>query len=198
MRKIHSKDTLLRSGLNLVLSKGFNATGVEAILKQAKIPRGSFYNFFSSKEEFGLALIDVYAAKVANIVQESFLNESLHPLERIRESFERLIDIFEKNGCEGGCLLANLSLEMANTSENIRIRLDAALRNWASALTAVVLGAQKDGAIPEDLDAETLAENMIQSYQGALLLAKVKKTSEPLKNFMFMYFDVFLAQSNRK
>ena len=180
------------------MRKGFNATGVEAILKQAKIPRGSFYNFFSSKEEFGLALIDAFAAKTASIVQEPLLDDSLCPLERIRKSFEHLIDVFEKKGCVGGCLLANLSLEMADTNENIRIRLDTALRNWTSAITAVVLGAQKDGSIPKDLDAGTLAENMIQSYEGALLLAKVKKNPKPLKNFMFMYFDVFLAQLNRK
>jgi TetR/AcrR family transcriptional repressor of nem operon len=39
-----------------------------------------------------------------------------------------------------------------------------------------------------------LAENLIASFQGALLRAKVKKSSEPLKNFIYLYFDRFLTQ----
>ena len=49
-------------------------------------------------------------------------------------------------------------------------------------------------AIPADLDVEMLAENLIASFQGALLRAKVKKSSDPLKNFIHLYFDNFLYQ----
>ncbi len=54
MKRTHNKDDIVQVGLDLVLSRGFNATGVEAILKQANIPKGSFYNFFSSKENLPL------------------------------------------------------------------------------------------------------------------------------------------------
>jgi len=64
MKRIHNKDDIVQAGLELMLSKGFTATGVEAILKQANVPKGSFYNFFSSKEEFGLAIIDRYVAGI--------------------------------------------------------------------------------------------------------------------------------------
>ena len=62
MKRIHNKGDIVQVGLDLVLSRGFNATGVEAILKQANVPKGSFYNFFSSKEEFALAIIDKFFA----------------------------------------------------------------------------------------------------------------------------------------
>ncbi len=67
MKRIHSKDDVIQIGVDLVLSKGFTATGVETILKQANIPKGSFYNFFSSKEEFGLAIINRYAEQVGEV-----------------------------------------------------------------------------------------------------------------------------------
>jgi TetR/AcrR family transcriptional repressor of nem operon len=38
-----------------------------------------------------------------------------------------------------------------------------------------------------------LAENLIASFQGALLCAKVRKSLEPLRNFIHLYFDIFLA-----
>ena len=92
MKRIHNKDDIVQVGLDLVLSRGFNATGVEAILKQANIPKGSFYNFFSSKEEFALAIIDKFVADRVELLYPIFSDESLPPLERVRRSFEILID----------------------------------------------------------------------------------------------------------
>jgi TetR/AcrR family transcriptional repressor of nem operon len=198
MKRIHSKDDIVQAGLEIMLSKGFNATGVEAILKQANVPKGSFYNFFSSKEEFGLAIIDMYVAEISGSVFRPILGDnSLPPMQRIRKCFESLISRFESNDCSKGCLIGNLSLEMSDQYEKIRQRLDLMLQRWAGAYVDLLLQAQREKAIPADLDPEILAENMIASFEGALLRSKVKKSSEPLKNFIYLYFDRFLNQKGR-
>lgn len=194
MKRIHSKDDIVKTGLSIMLSKGFNATGVETILKQANVPKGSFYNFFSSKEEFGLAIIDMYVARIWEHYGPIFNDESLPPLERVRKSFEGSIGRFEDNDCSKGCLVGNLSLEMSDHYESIRQRLEKCLQAWAEALSKLLLQAQKEKAIPADLDPAMLAENLISSFEGALLRSKVKKSSEPLNNFIYLYFDKFLAQ----
>ena len=194
MKRIHNKDDIVQAGLDLILSKGFNATGVEAILKQANVPKGSFYNFFSSKEDFGLAIIDKYVAEISSSVFQPILeDDSVPPLQRIRKCFENLSSRFESNNCSKGCLIGNLSLEMSDQYEEFRQRLDLMLQRWADVYTALLLQAQKENALPAELDAGMLAENMIASYEGALLRAKVKKSPEPLKNFIHLYFDKFLA-----
>jgi TetR/AcrR family transcriptional repressor of nem operon len=195
MKRIHSKDDIVQTGLDIIYSKGFNATGVEAILKQANVPKGSFYNFFTSKEEFGLAIIDKYVAEAGEHFRAIFSDESLPPLERVKKSFESRIWRFEANDCTKGCLIGNLSLEMSDQYERVRERLEQALQGWAKALSVLLLQAQKEKTIPEDLDAEMLAENLISAFQGALLRSKVKKSSEPLKNFIYLYFDRFLSQN---
>lgn len=194
MKRIHSKDSIVQAGLEIVLSKGFNATGVEAILKHANVPKGSFYNFFSSKEEFGLAIIDMYVAKFEERFDSIFNDESLPPLERVRKSFEGSIGRFEENDCSKGCLIGNLSLEMSDHYERIRQRLEQSLQAWAMSLTRLLVQAQEENAIPANLDPEMLAENLISSFEGALLRSKVKKSTEPLKNFIYLYFDRFLTQ----
>ncbi|MDD2320979.1 MAG: TetR family transcriptional regulator C-terminal domain-containing protein [Geobacteraceae bacterium] len=194
MKRIHNKDDIVQAGLDIILSKGFNATGVEAILKQANVPKGSFYNFFSSKEEFGLAIIDRYIAEINSRIFQPILEEdSLPPLQRIRKCFESLISLFESNDCSKGCLIGNLSLEMSDQYEKVRQRLDLVLQRWADIYAALLLQAKRENALPSELDVEMLAENMIASYEGALLRAKVKKSSEPLRNFIHLYFDKFLA-----
>ena len=194
MKRIHNKDEIVQAGLDLILSKGFNATGVEAILKRANVPKGSFYNFFSSKEEFGLAIIDHYVAEGSELFNTIFTDESLPPLERVKKSFESRVWRFESHDCTKGCLIGNLSLEMSDQYESVRERLEQALQAWAKSLSGLLLQAQKEKAIPVDLDTEMLAENLISSFQGALLRSKVKKSSEPLKSFIYLYFDRFLTQ----
>lgn len=194
MKRIHNKEDIIQIGLDIVLSRGFNATGVEAILKQANIPKGSFYNFFSSKEEFGLEIIDKYVAEVGELFHTIFTDESLPPLERIKKSFEARIANFEGNACTKGCLLGNLSLEMSDQYESVRERLVQALQLWTKDLSGLLLQAQEEKAIPADINVDMLAENLIASFQGALLCAKVKKSLEPLRNFIHLYFDIFLAQ----
>jgi TetR/AcrR family transcriptional repressor of nem operon len=198
MRKIHSKEMIIEAGLELVLKQGFNATGVEAVLKQAKIPKGSFYNFFSSKEEFGLELINAFSARNSAAMRESLEDSSLNPLERIRKSFEQLIGFFEMRNRSGGCLIGNLSLEMAESREVFRDRLEKALGGWAKTLSALFLEAQKEGILRDDLNADMLAEHAISSYEGALLLSRVKKSSQPLYDFIHMYFDLFLTRLRRE
>lgn len=196
MKRIHNKDDIVQVGLDLVLSRGFNATGVEAILKQANIPKGSFYNFFSSKEEFALAIIDKFVADRVEVFSLIFSDQSLPPLKRVKKSFETLIETFEGAECSKGCLIGNLSQEMADQFENVRQRLDKSLQEWTKALSELLLQAQKEKTIQEDLDPEILAENLISVFQGALLQSKVKKSPEPLRNFIHLYFDVFLTKRN--
>jgi len=193
MKRIHNKEDIVQVGLDIVLSKGFNATGVETILKQANIPKGSFYNFFSSKEEFALAIIDSYVANMAKNLHTVLNSESLPPLERVRKSFETVIKTFEDNDCSKGCLIGNLSQEMADQCESIRQRLEDSLQMWSRVLSELLLQAQREEAISADMDVDMLAENILSSFQGAVLRAKVKKSSEPLRIFIHLYFDVFLS-----
>jgi len=193
MKRIHNKDDILQVGLDLVLSRGFSGTGVEAILKQAKIPKGSFYNFFSSKEDFGLALIDKFVNARQEVFSPIFSDESLPALERVKRSFETLIATFEENDCSQGCLLGNLGQEMADQFENVRQLLEESLQKWSSGIATLLLQAQQEKALPTDMDVDMLAENLISSFQGALLYAKVKKSPEPLRDFIHLYFDRFLT-----
>ncbi|WP_328755209.1 TetR/AcrR family transcriptional regulator [Geomonas propionica] len=183
----------MRAGLDIIITKGFNGTGIDAILKQANVPKGSFYNFFSCKEEFGLAVIDLFLADMLVLLEPAMEDVSLPPLMRIRKSLEVLITRFEDNNCNKGCLIANLALEMSDQCEAFRQRLEYALQGWIDSLAALLKEAREDGAIPIDVEPAVLAESIVTSFEGALLRAKVMKSVEPLKNFVNLYFDVFLA-----
>jgi TetR/AcrR family transcriptional regulator, transcriptional repressor for nem operon len=193
MKRSHNKNEIVQAGLDIILAGGFNGTGIEAILKQATVPKGSFYNFFSSKEEFGLAVIDLFLAETGGLLQPFMEDVSLPPLTRLRKSLEALIARFEGDNCSKGCLIGNLALEMSDQSEAFRQRLEDALQGWIDSFAEILKEARKEGAVRIDVEPVVLAESIVASFEGALLRAKVKKSVEPLKNFMHLYFDIFLA-----
>ena len=57
--KEDTKLAWIKAGRRIIVEKGYNHTGIQEILLEVSVPKGSFYHFFSSKEEFGLAIIRI-------------------------------------------------------------------------------------------------------------------------------------------
>lgn len=60
MTRDATRSRLLEHGTRLILEQGYNHTGLQAVLQAAGAPKGSFYHYFPSKEQFGLAILDDY------------------------------------------------------------------------------------------------------------------------------------------
>ena len=54
----NARDKIIAAGVEMVAASGFNATGIDAILKAAGVPKGSFYHHFGTKENFGIEVIN--------------------------------------------------------------------------------------------------------------------------------------------
>ena len=97
-----TKEMILRKGARSVHEKGFNATGLQEILAEAGVPKGSFYFHFKSKEDFGLQLIDYYAGSYFNRLDQYLKDPSKTPLQRFRDFFDNQVSSFKKNNFKGG------------------------------------------------------------------------------------------------
>ncbi|MFQ3405032.1 TetR/AcrR family transcriptional regulator [Escherichia coli] len=61
-----TRNDLIRSGLELLTQNGFLATGVDAIVKNANVPKGSFYYYFKSKEDYAQTVLNAYCHERCN------------------------------------------------------------------------------------------------------------------------------------
>jgi TetR/AcrR family transcriptional repressor of nem operon len=59
-QKQTTRENLLAQGVTLLMQQGYQGTGLKEILDAAQIPKGSFYNYFGSKENFGAEVIQHY------------------------------------------------------------------------------------------------------------------------------------------
>src|ERR1700745_2560394 len=109
----------LDAGLKVLIEKGFNGSGVQDITAAAGVPKGSFYNHFESKEALGAEVVLRYIES-SNETRAVLREPELSPHHRLREYFERLVQVAEEKELRGGCLLGNFAAELSEQSEMIR------------------------------------------------------------------------------
>ena len=89
----------------------------------------------------------------------------------------------------GGCLIGNLSQELADQHPRLRAQLDVVLTSWRARYAQLFREAQAVGELRADLDPEALADFYLDSFEGALLRATVSKSPAPLRVFLTCMFD---------
>jgi TetR/AcrR family transcriptional repressor of nem operon len=196
MGREQTRDVLLEAGRKTFLEKGYTNSGIEAILNEAGVPKGSFYYYFESKEDFGLKVLDHFAARHDEMLDRFLGDDSVSPLERLRNLAESLFAKIESEQGRKGCLVGRLSQEMADQSEAFRARLAEIFEGWVDRYAKCLSQAQQSGQIDPAIDVRELAEFWLNSWQGALLRAKTMRSNAPLRAFLGVMFGKFLRSGS--
>lgn len=188
-----TRSKLVKTAMRAMYSSGYESVGVASITEQARIPKGSFYYWFSSKEELGGEVIGAFSDASAALRARSLDDDGRPPLERLARYFRHTIKLLEQQNFETGCLLGNLTLEMSGRSEPMRTRLTAAFERWEGALRNVLAEAHAAHELPEGLSPEEAAAFILNTWEGALLRMRATRSGLPLQLFMDFVFKRFLA-----
>ena len=186
-RSADTQRRLLTEGVSSFLRNGYHGTGLQQVLQEASVPKGSFYNYFSSKEEFAAAAIRHYADCLGS--QHSRAMEGApDPLTGLRAFFEEMRDDFQHAGFTGGCLVANLGGELEG-SEVCRISLQAAQEGFRSGVREALAVAQDRGLLRSDLSPKAMADLLIDAWEGAVIRMKIERSAEPLDHCLNSLLD---------
>jgi TetR/AcrR family transcriptional repressor of nem operon len=192
--KENTRNRILEVGAELVHLKGFNHAGIQEILDAAGVPKGSFYHFFKSKEDFGLQVIAYFVSTFSFLTSEILADQALSPLEKIRRILDQFISFFESKDYAYGCPIGNLAQEMGDLSPAFREKLKGAIDSMADMYFELLREARLAGTIPESLDLRDVSYFIVSSWHGALIRMKVEKSSEPLKSHLKFIFDYVLKR----
>jgi TetR/AcrR family transcriptional regulator, transcriptional repressor for nem operon len=187
-----TRDHLLQVGLRRIRSLGYAATGVKEILDEADVPKGSFYHHFASKEAFAKEVLALYVRGENERAVKLLGEGKAAPLRRLRRYFEELIALYGPTATISGCLMGNLSLEMADHSDSIQSLLHQSYANWQTAVAGVLQEAIDRGDLARSAKPQDLAGFLLNSYEGALLRSKADRSAKPLEAFLHFTFNVFL------
>lgn len=184
-----TKAELIRSGLQQLTISGFAASGIDPILKKVGVPKGSFYHYFSNKEEFGLAVIDCYDRYFKKKLDTCLLEESVAPLTRIANYVENAKLGMIRYQFKCGCLVGNLGQEVDLLPESFRPILLNIFDSWERRVANCLRAAQLTGELSNAADCEELAEYFWIGWEGAVSRARLTQNTRPLD----IYFKHFIA-----
>jgi TetR/AcrR family transcriptional repressor of nem operon len=192
VESLNTRDHLLQVGLRRIRSTGYAATGVKEILDDADVPKGSFYHHFTSKEAFAKEVLELYVRGENERVRKVFGDGKTAPLKRLRRYFDEMISVYGPTAKTSGCLLGNLSLEMADHSDSIQSVLHQSFSSWQTGIAGILQEAIDRGDLAKSSKPQELASFLLSSYEGALLRSKADRSGKPLETFLNFTFNVLL------
>ncbi|GAA4147913.1 TetR/AcrR family transcriptional regulator [Actinomadura keratinilytica] len=170
-QELSHKERLLRHGMMLFYAQGFHGTTVDAILESAKVPKGSFYHHFGSKEAFGQAVLDRYRQFQEALLAAWEAREGLTTGEKLGGYFTEMIDIFVGSDYQRACLAGKFSTEVSASSAGFRERIGHDLDAWRDRIAALLRRGQEAGDVRADRSADDLANAILSLIQGAFVIA---------------------------
>jgi TetR/AcrR family transcriptional repressor of nem operon len=178
-----TRQALIRSGLEVLTETGYLAAGIDAVIKNIAVPKGSFYHCFKSKEAFGLAVLAAYGDFFAHKLDKFLLDDAVPPLERMAAFVRHAGQGMEKFQFRRGCLVGNLLQEAPLLPETFPQRLMAILAAWESRVARCLHEAQAAGAIASDASPQALAQVFWIGWEGAVMRARLVQSAAPLNQY---------------
>ncbi|MCB9878946.1 MAG: TetR/AcrR family transcriptional regulator [Planctomycetes bacterium] len=188
-----TRERILQAGTELFGKKGFNGTGLAEILTQAGVPKGSFYHYFGSKEEFGVVLIERARDEYLDELRVILGDRKMSPVKRLRTVFEHTRDECSATGPTVECLIPKLALETGQLSEPVHAAVKSAYQLFSALLAQVVREGQAAGEIAATHDPDRLANVLVMLWEGAAIRMQIERSIAPLNDFLTFVFDTLLG-----
>ncbi len=172
----YSKENILNIGYDVLRKNGYHSVGINQILKECGIPKGSFYNFFKSKEDFVQQVINQYGTNNQSWIERFFEDTPLSPLNALEAFYRMMMNMNEQDEYAGGCLVNNMSMEVGRNIDSIAEESDKHFSNWLGVFSMVIEKGQKQNEIIQTHSPNELAEYIHAGFYGALSRSKVTKS----------------------
>ena len=192
MQRKHDVNEILDKGLELIRDKGYTNTGIDDILKANDIPKGSFYNFFKNKEDFGIRAMQVYTERQLEWIDSILGNKSKSPINRLKDFYDNLIAFNVDESCRKGCLIGNMTQEMAGQNDPIGQQAQKSLQDISDTIASCVQEGQDAEEIRDDYSAGDLADYLHNSFYGFLLRTKASRDKKQFDIFTEMMFKFIM------
>jgi TetR/AcrR family transcriptional repressor of nem operon len=141
--------------------------------------KGSFYNYFKSKDDFGLQVIDYYVEQFALLLDNTIKDSTLSPTGKMRKVLLFFMDFYKSKNYAYGCPIGNLSQEMGDLSPVFSEKLRNAGDKMVDSCLVLLEEAQKTGEISPQLNLRETTYFIISSWHGALMRMKAEKSLAP-------------------
>lgn len=189
-----TRQHLLDTGRDILAARGFSSVGLSALLQQAGVPKGSFYHYFKSKEQFGEALLEDYFEFYLGELNQLFSQPSQTGQQQLMNYWQEWQRRYCGPNSRSDCLVVKLSAEVADLSEPMRLTLKAGTDKVIARITHCIEAGINDGSLQSTQPA-FLATSLYQLWLGASLLTKLHRDEQHMDTAMLLTRQLLGVQS---
>lgn len=175
------REKIIATGQAIMGGKGYSAVGLNEILTAAGVPKGSFYHYFSSKDAFGVALLESYFESYLAEIDRTMATPGLTMAQRLMKYWEIWQTSQSFHNCEGKCLAVKLGAEVADLSEPMRLVLQRGIDGIVERLTAAIAAGVAEGSLATEGDPAKVAQSLYQLWMGASVMVKISRNTQPFE-----------------
>ena len=164
--------------------KGYAAVGLTEVLTEARVPKGSFYYYFASKDAFGEAMMQAYFVEYLADMDRIFADHAAPAADRLLAYLRWWRETQALDDCQGRCLAVKLGAEVADLSDSMRSALVEGTDGIVDRLERILRLGIEDQSLAVGADPRSTAEVVYDAWLGASVLAKIHRDPAPLDRAM--------------
>jgi TetR/AcrR family transcriptional repressor of nem operon len=177
-----NRERIVEAAWELFWQKGFHATSVADIAAQARLPKGSIYNYFESKEALLLHVLGRLKYQTETELRLKVLQGTLPPGELVSRLLDHYVELYSRLGYGRGDPLSGRLAELADTHPEVVASLRQLQAAWLGVVTQKIWAYATVSHIPALVErADALAWVIWAALQGVLIQMKVVHSAEPLQ-----------------
>jgi TetR/AcrR family transcriptional regulator, transcriptional repressor for nem operon len=178
------RENIIAVGQRLIGAKGFSAVGLNEILSEAGVPKGSFYHYFGSKDAFGVALLESYFEEYLHDLDQTLAQPGLNMAQRLMNYLRIWQETQSFYNCQGKCLAVKLGAEVADMSEAMRASLNRGTAGIVSRLASAIETGVTELSLSIEGKPQTVAQSLYQLWLGASIMVKIVRNMQPFEMAM--------------
>ncbi|MEZ2345387.1 TetR/AcrR family transcriptional regulator [Terriglobus sp. RCC_193] len=159
--------------------RGYAGCSIADIMEATGLEKGGIYRYFESKEDLAAEAFKFSLAVVRKLRTDD-LDSISGSVEKLRHIMDRFVS--EPSPLKGGCPLMNTAIDADDGNAALRDLVQQAFTDWRRRIAAIVRQGIRDGEISTSSDPAELADTIIASLEGALMLTRLDGNKRALKH----------------
>lgn len=174
-----TKEKISKAAADVFRRQGFAVATISDLVEAAGVKKGSLSFHFPDKEHLALEVLRQAEEEFMDFLDAALMGPT--PVDRLNNFFRSALEIHRGSGFVGGCLFGNTALEASDCNPRYACRVAEVFDRWTTKIETVISDAQDAGQIRKVLPADVLAQFVVSSVEGGIMLARLKKEEEPLR-----------------
>lgn len=188
-----TRQKIIAAAAPLFNKQGYAGCVIKDIMAATGLEKGGIYRHFESKEEIAAEAFD-YAWMVAFATRRQGLENIPDHVDRLKQHIARFVS---RSNIPGGCPLLNTGVDSDNGNPILRERVRNALKDWQKMLRSILTDGIAAGTVRHDVDPEKVSRIIIAGLEGGMLVSRIEKNDEALKDAM-EHLDAYLEGRVRR